>query len=143
MTVAASAIATLVEQALGRPMSFPDDWCASWAAGGVAAIWGADLLGNQFAGGFAVDEAAALEAHPLGLGVMLARRMRALGWRRVSIATAPAGAVVAIRAGGSYGHSIGLATGTGWAVRRSDRGVTYHRADDIVAAWAPEVDRCP
>lgn len=137
---ARTVIAGLVTDALGRPMSWPDDWCATFAAAGVAAIWSIDLLGNAFTGAFAADEVAALEAHPLGLGVMLARRMRILGWRRVPIAEAPIGAIAAIRVGGEYGHSIGLVVDGGWAVRRSDRGVTWHPAGDIVAAWVSGED---
>jgi hypothetical protein len=140
-----AAVAAIVRPAilavLGRPMAFPDDYCATFAARLVLDLTGADLLGNQFAGTFVATENEALARHPLGLAVTLARRMTALGWARVPAATAPAGSVAVLRTGhrGPAAHSVGVALGTSLFVRRASTGVVFQPARDAARCWAPDV----
>ncbi len=125
-----------IDEVLGIPMSFPHDYCATFAAGIIKDAFGIDVLGNRFGGEFAASEDDAYSENPMGLLVTVARRMRELGWRRVPAQDAPFGALAVSRSE-EYGHGIAVANGEGWFVRRYDKGVRFEPPSCIVAAWHP------
>lgn len=125
-----------IEATMGRPMRFPDDYCATFAAACVQEIHGRDILGNRFAGAFAETEDEAYRENPLGLLITTSRRMRELGWRRVPAVEARAGDIAVTRSTG-YGHGIAVARGDGWFVRRFGSGVKFELAETAVAVWTP------
>ncbi len=125
-----------IERSLGVPMSFPHDYCATFAAGIIKEVHGADILGNRFGGEFAASEDEAYHENPLGLLVTVARRMRELGWNRITPDAAPFAALAVCRSE-EYGHGIAVANGDGWFVRRFCKGVRFEPPSCVVAAWRP------
>lgn len=125
-----------IEAILGIPMSFPRDYCATFAAGVIKDIHGVDILGNRFGGEFAKTEAQAHDEFPMGLAITVARRMRELGWVKVKPEDAPVGAL-GISKTPRYGHGIAVSAGTGWFIRRYAKGVSFEPASWIIAAWTP------
>lgn len=125
-----------IEAVLGKQAVFPSDYCATFADAIIREIHGLDILGNRFAGAFATTEADAYAAHPMGLLVTVARRMREIGWERIDPMFAQTGDLAVTRAE-VYGHGIAVARGGGWFVRRHITGVRIEPASDVVAAWHP------
>ena len=128
-----------VEAVLGITMSFPHDYCATFARDVIKDAHGIDVLGNRFGGEFAETEADAYRAYPLGLAVTAARRMREIGWRKIPPVEAAFGDFAVVRVHG-YGHGIAVAIGGGWFCRRLARGVRFDTSNHVVACWTPQGD---
>jgi hypothetical protein len=132
----AQTLRARIDRAIGTPMAFPTDYCATDVAAILRAVHGIDLLGNAFGGAFAASEDEALARYRLGLAVVASRRLRALGFRRVHPQVAPPASVAIVRVGAAYGHGLAIATGTGFFARRSECGHVFHRSEDVVACYA-------
>jgi len=144
-------IAVLIAAVHGREVTWGVDDCAPFAADVVKALNGRDVLGNELRGAWSTED----EAHsfmPIGLGVAVARRMRAIGWQKVDPMSAPLGAFALARREVSFMATIGgkqravaearhtcaacVAAGE-WFVCRSEKGVTFLRSGAIVSCWGP------
>lgn len=130
----------LVTWAEGRTQTIGLDDCVGFACGVAFAITNRDVLGNAWRGAWS-NEAEAQRHYPLGqplgLGLLVSRRMQQLGWLRCRPPEAPPGsfglALVATRQGRVLLPCV--ATGAGWWLGRIERGVTHLQDRHVRHGW--------
>lgn len=123
-----------VNSVIGRKMAWGTDDCVLFVAGLAKDLLGVDVLGNAWRGRW-TNKDEALAALPLGLGVVVGRRMRDIGWVRCSPADAQFGAIAIVRDMRNE-HALGFVLGTGRVLCRGEMGVVGMPTSAIVMCWA-------